>query len=166
MLTWQGFFLVRQQRQTEVGTLQQPLDTEVTDWEERARLTMLHLLVGWCCEGRGHWCGRACAIIRERNWLEVSVRSLMASTYVFVFRLSSSFFFVRGLCRYWKPWRMSYKQAREHRVTCEHGSRGLCACTYHSAPPCLRYNVAIQVYFSLSRWKFRLHSRLQRMTSL
>lgn len=35
--------------------------------------------------------------------------------------------------------------SREHGVTCAHGTRGLCACTYHSAPPCLRCNVAIQV---------------------
>lgn len=162
MLTWQSFFLVRQQRQTEVGTLQQPPDTEVTDWEERVRLTMLHLLVGWCCEGRGHWCGRACAIIRERNWLEVSVRSLMASTYVFVFLLffflSVDFADIENLGG-WVINKLGNTVWRVNMVLSAHA---------HITPlhPASAAMLQFRFIFSLSRWKFRLHSRLQRMTSL
>lgn len=100
------------------GTLRQPPQTTGTDWEDRARFTMLHLLVSGCWGGRGHRCGRAFAVIRERNWLKVFVRSFTASTCV------SSFLcllFVHGLCQYRKPWRMSYKQ-QVTRVTCAHAT--------------------------------------------
>lgn len=123
---------------------------------------MLHLLVSGCSGGRGYWCGRAFAIIRERNWPKVFVRILLHQP---VFRLFALYFLSMDFADIVNlgGW---VTNSREHRVTCAHGTRRLCAGTYHSAPPCLRCNVAIQVYFSLSGWKFRLLSRLQQMTSL
>lgn len=127
---------------------------------------MLHLLVSGCWGGRGHRCGRAFAVIRERNWLKVFVCSFTASTCVSSFLcllfLSMDFANIENL----GGW-VTNSRLPVWRVHTPRYSRStLCACTYHSAPPCLRCNAAIQVYFSLSGWKFRLHSRLQQMTSL
>lgn len=88
------------------GTPRQASDTAGTDWEDRAEFTMLHLLVRGCCGGRGHWCGRAFAIIRERIGRECLCAVFMHQPVFLIF----SVFFVHGLCRYCKPWRVSCKQ--------------------------------------------------------
>lgn len=98
--------------------------------------------------GAGPLMCRAFAIIRERNWLKVFVRSFSCINLSFVFSL---FFFSMDFCRSRKPWRRSYE-----RVTCARGTRGLCARTYHSASPCLCCNVAIQVFIFVARMKVQI----------
>lgn len=130
-----------------VGSLQQPPDTGLIEKSERLQQGCIYWSAGGAMGGATDVAGRVPSSANAIGW-RWQCAVLRHQPVLLVFPLSSVFFpLVRGLCRCWKPWRMGYKQAGDAVWRVKHGARGLCACTYHSAPPCLRYNVAIPLFF-------------------